>query len=229
MDKSNKKNKKHEVKPEIKAYNEPSPYDLFQENKLGFREKGDEVNKNLMEKNFNDSKIKKEISPIIQKPQPIPSQTNEKVVDLGMLEKYMKDKETKFKNDTGISCRFLNSDKCHKDFPNFSGASIKLDKNSSLTCDGVGDLSRAEGVCTISNGKIKNCYIIDGGKGYNTVPNIEIKGGGGKGLKLKAVLDKKTQKITDINVLSEGSGYYETPEIVIDHPSLNSACYLCCK
>lgn len=127
-----------------------------------------------------------------------------------------------------MNCKFLNSPKCHPDYPNFSGASLNIggDKNK-MKCDSVGGEKDAKAVCTIGNGRITGVYMIDEGSGYEVAPKAVVIGGGGSGCKLEAeVIDGKLKKII---VKEAGQGYSETPVIKIESPNMSNGCYLCCK
>jgi len=130
-------------------------------------------------------------------------------------------------NTRGMNCKFLSSDKCHKDYPNFSGASITFDGGMKMKCDSTGDQKAPKAVCTIKNGKIDGVYLIKHGAGITKPPKVEAVGGGGKGAVFKAILENG--KIKDILVVDSGEGYHETPTIKIEDPNLSEGCYLCCK
>ena len=59
-----------------------------------------------------------------------------------------------------MNCKFLNSQKCHPDYPNFSGASLNFggDKNK-VKCDSVGGEKMAKAIYTIGDGRINSCFI----------------------------------------------------------------------
>jgi hypothetical protein len=128
-----------------------------------------------------------------------------------------------------MNCKFLNSPKCHPDYPNFSGAGINFgsDSETKIKCDSIGKEKIAKAICTIGNGKITGVYLIDEGSSYEDSPNVIAVGGGGSGSKLKAMAI--SGKIKQIKVLDGGYGYTETPNIKIEPPNMSSGCYLCCK
>lgn len=127
-----------------------------------------------------------------------------------------------------MNCKFLNSPKCHPDYPNFSGASLNFgsDKNK-IKCDSVGGEKIAKAVCTIGNGRITGVYMIDEGSGYEVAPKAVVVGGGGSKCKLDAeIVDGKLKKII---VKDGGEGFTETPVVKIESPNMSKGCYLCCK
>jgi hypothetical protein len=127
-----------------------------------------------------------------------------------------------------MNCKFLNSQKCHPDYPNFSGASLNFggDKNK-VKCDSVGGEKMAKAICTIGDGRITGVYMIDEGSGYEVAPKAVVEGGGGSGCKLEAeVVDGKLKKII---VKQGGNGFTGTPVIKIESPNMSNGCYLCCK
>ena len=126
-----------------------------------------------------------------------------------------------------MRCKFLNSEKCHPSYPNFSGASIAFQEGSKMKCDSVTDEVMPKAICTINKGKINGVYVINGGSGMTGPPKVEAVGGGGRDTELKAIL--KDGKVTEIKVINPGEGFYETPEIKMESGSVNNACYLCCK
>jgi hypothetical protein len=130
---------------------------------------------------------------------------------------------------TGMQCRFFSSDKCNSEYPNFSGASIGAEGEGGLTCNGTFGSKRATVIASITNGQIKNAFIVDAGKGYEDSPKIDVIGGGGKDAILKGIVDPKKGELVGVEIIEHGKGYYATPEILVDHPGKAGACYLCCK
>jgi hypothetical protein len=128
---------------------------------------------------------------------------------------------------SSMKCKFLSSEKCHPDYPNFSGASIELSEGSNMKCDNLDNVSPSKAVCTISDGKINGVYIIDSGAGYKTTPKIEIIGGGGDGAILKPII--VDGKLKEVKILNSGTGFHETPVLKIESPNLSNGCFLCCK
>jgi len=132
------------------------------------------------------------------------------------------------RNAPSMNCKFLNSQKCHPDYPNFSGASLNFggDKNK-VKCDSVGGEKVAKAICTIADGRITGVYMIDEGSGYEVAPKVVVEGGGGSGCKLESeVVDGKLKKIV---VKQGGEGYTGTPVVKIESPNMSNGCYLCCK
>ena len=192
----------------------------------------------LLKSENNLNNFKKDIPMIPQKPQPIPLAPNLPTIPPNILQNETQKlsqtppipiEASGMKKDLSpqMNCKFLNTPKCHPDFPHFSGASINFPEGAKMKCDSVSNEKPAKGVCTIAGGKITGVYLIDHGDGYTTTPKIEAIGGGGEGAKFSTTLDKG--KIKDINVINGGQGYHETPVIKIESPNLSNGCYLCCK
>ena len=126
----------------------------------------------------------------------------------------------------GMKCKFLNSSKCHPNYPNYSGASLSF-PGAKMKCDSAGLEELPKAVCSISGGKISGVYIIKSGSGLSAIPKIDAVGGGGEGASLKGVV--VNGKLTDIKIISGGKGYHETPQIKIESPQMSESCYLCCQ
>jgi hypothetical protein len=172
--------------------------------------------KNL-EKRYQQITEKKEVEPMPQKAQNATVMPMAPIVDKDNLEK-----------NVSLQCRFLGSEKCDPEFPNYSGASIKsADGMMSCNSPGEGQQEQATAVCAIAGGKIQSVYLLNKGKGYSAVPSVKLVGGNGSGCKLEAIV--KNGSLQTIKILSKGQNYTSTPDIVIDKPSLNDTCYLCCK
>lgn len=173
----------------------------------------------INEQNIKDSQIKKDVDLIPQKMQGFSGISLDKTTDVNKIRD--------MNNKNSLNCRFLNSKKCHPQFPNFAGASINLGENATISCDGVDEQKQAELVCSISKGKITNIYVINKGLGYTKKPKISIVGGGGKNVVLDPIISNS--KIKGVTVINGGEGFHETPILQVDPPSLSNACYLCCK
>lgn len=128
------------------------------------------------------------------------------------------------------SCKFLDSEKCSSEYPIYTGASLGSYGDNNLLCESVEPeniFKPAKLIASISNGSINSIYIVDGGNGYNNIPNLIVKGDGEDG-ELKAELTDG--KITKVNIINSGINYKNTPSIYIDNPVNNlKKCYLCCK
>ena len=191
----------------------------------------------MLELKGDSSAYKKDVAVAPQKIQPAPVQLNIPTVNRVDLEKAIIPKmesqsmpapPAPTQKPQSMNCKFLNSPKCHPDYPNFSGASLNIggDKNK-MKCDSVGGEKNAKAVCTIGNGRITGVYMIEEGSGYEVAPKVVVVGGGGSGCKLEAeVVDGKLKKIV---VKDAGQGYSETPVIKIESPNMSNGCYLCCK
>lgn len=99
----------------------------------------------------------------------------------------------------------------------------------SLSCNGSLNSRNAKAYGIIKNGIIEKIVLIDEGDGYlpNSKPNITIEGNGG-GASAEAIVDDNG-KIKVIHLIQGGSGYTETPEIIIQSPNNNNGCEFCCK
>jgi hypothetical protein len=74
---------------------------------------------------------------------------------------------------------------------------------------------------------LDNCYYVVtdikisySGYGYKTVPTVRFEGGGGSGVKAVAFLGENGS-IVNIEVIDEGSGYLQAPQIYIDGETYN--------
>jgi hypothetical protein len=125
-------------------------------------------------------------------------------------------------------CKFFNSEKCNTEYPVFTGASLGID-GSSMLCDNTSsNFNEAKVVADIKNNKISNVYVIDSGSGYNNIPIIKIKGGGGHDAKLEAILNNNGS-INKVIIINGGDNYTNTPNITILEGKGDSKCFLCCK
>ena len=192
------------------------------------------MEKALLELKGDSSAYKKDVAVVPQRIQPGPVKLNTPTVSTIELEKAIIPKmesqpmPAPTQKIQSMNCKFLNSSKCHPDYPNFSGASLNIggDKNK-MKCDSVGGEKDAKAVCTIGNGRITGVYMIEEGNGYEVSPKAVVIGGGGSGCKLESeVVDGKLKKIV---VKEAGQGYSETPVIKIESPNMSNGCYLCCK
>ena len=120
-----------------------------------------------------------------------------------------------------LQCRLLTE--CTNDYK-FTGAVF-----DGLKCQNNNESETATGVASIKNGFIDKIYITNKGKGYNKVPLISIIGGNGDDAKAKCTLDEKNKCIKEIRLISRGRNYTSTPTIVIEKPTSNHVCKLCCK
>lgn len=171
----------------------------------------------------NPDQFKKDLDVTNAKIQPIPLEGNKPTIPKEHLENHLKD----LSNPNKMQCKFLSSPKCHKDYPNFSGASIQFPEGAKMKCDALSNSKPAKAICTINNGAINGVYVINGGEGLEENAIVEPIGGGGTDAKLKAkVVDGK---LVDIEIIHGGTGYYESPTIKIQEPNLSNGCFLCCK
>lgn len=202
-----------------------------------------ELEKAILELKGNSGDYKKDVAVAPQRIQPAPVKSNLPTISQAELEKAIiptvESKPTStpsiptmmsmpMPTAPSMNCKFLNSSKCHPDYPNFSGASLNFggDKNK-VKCDSVGGEKIAKAVCTIGDGRITGVYMIDEGSGYEVAPKVVVEGGGGSGCKLESeVVDGKLKKIV---VKQGGEGYTGTPAVKIESPNMSNGCYLCCK
>jgi hypothetical protein len=116
--------------------------------------------------------------------------------------------------------RFLPSEKCNSQYPNYTGASVSGNR---MLC-GNEKIEDAKLSPILKGGKIISVDVSKSGKGYVSVPKIMVKGDG-KHAKLEAII--KDGKIVDVKIIDGGMDYYDTPEIIIESTYSNSTCYLC--
>lgn len=128
-------------------------------------------------------------------------------------------------------CNFFN-DSCPSDYTEMGSIGIQgLPSGMTLTCGNVSASKPAVFVAELSNGSISNVVIVDGGSGYNPTKNYNLSvigGGGGSGAELKAIIGDDGL-IKSINIVKGGSGFKETPKIVIDNSTNTGKCNFCCK
>ena len=192
-----------------------------------------ELEKAIIELKGNSSDYKKDVAVAPQRLQPAPVKPNVPTITPAELEKAIipaveSQPALAQQKAPSMNCKFLNSQKCHPDYPNFSGASLNFggDKNK-VKCDSVGGEKVAKAICTIGDGRITGVYMIDEGSGYEVSPKVVVEGGGGSGCKLESeVVDGKLKKII---VKERGEGFTGTPSIKIESPNMSNGCYLCCK
>ncbi len=129
------------------------------------------------------------------------------------------------------TCNFFN-DSCPSDYKEMGAFGIQgLPSGMTLSCGNVSGSKPAVFVAELSNGSISNVVIVDAGTGYNPTKNYTISvvgGGGGSGAELKPTIGDDGL-IKSINIIKGGSGFKETPKILIDNSSNNSKCTFCCK
>jgi hypothetical protein len=189
-----------------------------------------ELEKAIIELKGNSGDYKKDVAVAPQRIQPAPVKPNVPTISQAELEKAIIPtvESQPAPKVPSMNCKFLNSQKCHPDYPNFSGASLNFggDKNK-VKCDSVGGEKVAKAICTIADGRITGAYIIDEGSGYEVAPKVVVEGGGGSGCKLESeVADGKLKKIV---VKLGGEGFTGTPSVKIESPNMSNGCYLCCK
>lgn len=156
-----------------------------------------------------------------------------------LMQNYIANDTFKNQNNTSTSstnmsfgqCNFYN-DSCPSDYTEMGAIGIQgLPSGMTLTCGNVSGSKPATFVAELSNGTISNVVIIDPGSGYNPSKTYTISvvgGGGGKGAELKPVIGDDGL-IKTINIVKGGSGFKETPKIIIDNSSNSSKCTFCCK
>ena len=183
------------------------------------------MEKTLLELKGGDNvdKFKKDLDITNAKIQPVPLEGNKPTIPKEHLENHLKE----MSNPNKMQCKFLNSSKCHKDYPNFSGASIQFPEGAKMKCDALSQQKNPKAISTINKGSINGVYIINAGEGLSDNVIVEAEGGGGEGAELEGIV--KDGKLVDIKILKEGTGYYESPIIKIDGGNLSNGCFLCCK
>lgn len=127
-------------------------------------------------------------------------------------------------------CQFFN-EKCPEGYSSFGNFSIEgVGSNLSLNCGNIRDTKPAKAMAEIKNNAIYEIHILDHGHGYlpSQPPRITIEGGKGNGASAEAVVDDNGY-LKIIKVINPGYNYIETPNIVIEAQSNDSACHFCCK
>ncbi|MCX8009206.1 MAG: hypothetical protein N3A54_05940 [Patescibacteria group bacterium] len=76
--------------------------------------------------------------------------------------------------------------------------------------------SRATATAVLSGSSVLQINIINGGGGYESVPNVSISGGGGSGATAQAVVVDGT--VVSIIVTASGTGYTSVPTVTVDPP-----------
>lgn len=214
--------------------NVPNSYEQKNQNALPNYDKSGELEleKAILELKGNSGDYKKDVAVAPQRIQPAPVKPNVPTISPADLQKAIiptvESLSAPMPKAPSMNCKFLNSQKCHPDYPNFSGASLNFggEKNK-VKCDSVGGEKMAKAICTIADGRITGAYILDEGSGYEVAPKVVVEGGGGSGCKLEAeVIDGKVKKII---VKERGEGFTGTPSVKIESPNMSNGCYLCCK
>lgn len=77
--------------------------------------------------------------------------------------------------------------------------------------------TQATGTATITSNQVTAATVTAAGTGYVAAPRVFVRGGGGRGAKISAVLGT-TGTITALNVDKPGSGYTSAPTLVIEPP-----------
>jgi hypothetical protein len=127
-------------------------------------------------------------------------------------------------------CQFFNN-KCPDDYTQLGNFSIQgLGSNLVLNCGNITDTKPAKAIAEIKNNSIYQIHIVDEGHGYipTKAPKVRIEGGKGHGATAESVVDDDGY-LKLIKIINPGYNYVETPNIIIDPPSADSACHLCCK
>ncbi len=127
-------------------------------------------------------------------------------------------------------CQFFNN-KCPDDYTQLGNFSIQgLGSNLVLNCGNITDTKPAKAIAEIKNNSIYQIHIVDEGHGYipTKAPKVKIEGGKGHGATAESVVDDNGY-LKLIKIINPGYNYVETPNVIIDPPSADSACHLCCK
>ena len=104
-----------------------------------------------------------------------------------------------------------------------------------IKCQNDTTSRQAKAVASIKNGFIDNIHLVDSGLGYKDDPKIMIMGGNGSDAVCAAILDvdnsdkSKRTGIKKIEIKNSGRNYNSTPQVLIENPSSNHTCKLCCK
>lgn len=82
--------------------------------------------------------------------------------------------------------------------------------------------TQATGTATVAGNQVTAATVTAAGSGYVAVPRVFVRGGGGRGAKISAVLGTpgtaSAGTITAFNVDKPGSGYATAPTLVIEPP-----------
>jgi len=76
--------------------------------------------------------------------------------------------------------------------------------------------TQAKAQATVVNGFVVAVTVTDGGSGYGQAPNVTFVGGGGSGATATAILNQGS--VSQIVVLTAGSGYTNALAVVVDPP-----------
>ena len=104
-----------------------------------------------------------------------------------------------------------------------------------IKCQNDTSSRQAKALASIKNGRIDNIHLVDPGLGYKDDTKIMIIGGNGSDALCSAILDvdnkdkSKRTCINKIEIKNSGRNYNSTPEVVIENPTSNHKCKLCCK
>jgi hypothetical protein len=104
-----------------------------------------------------------------------------------------------------------------------------------IKCQNDTSSRQAKAVASIKNGYIDNIHLVDSGLGYKDDAKIMIIGGNGSDAVCSAILDvdnsdkSKRTSIKKIEIKNSGRNYNSTPKVLIENPSSNHKCKLCCK
>ncbi len=151
-----------------------------------------------------------------------------------LMQNYIQNDTFKNSNSNSLNlgtCNFFN-DSCPSDYKEMGSIGLQgLPSGMTLSCGNVSSSKPAVFVAELSNGSISNVVIVDNGSGYNPSKNYSLSiigGGGGSGAELKPIIGDDGL-IKTVNIVKGGSGYKETPKIIIDNSSNSSKCTFCCK
>ena len=126
-----------------------------------------------------------------------------------------------------VQCRILSE--CTDGFRD-TGAEFE-----GIKCQNDTSSRQAKAVASIKNGYIDNIHLVDPGLGYKDDAKIMIVGGNGSDALCSAILDvdnpdkSKRTSIKKIEIKNSGRNYNSTPKVLIENPSSNHKCKLCCK
>lgn len=136
------------------------------------------------------------------------------------------------KAENQIKLMFFDDNKCSKDYPNFTGATIEVGPNQKCNNSNFGNLANisemgASAIAEIQNGSIISINVINGGTNMsNDVNIISQEDGTNKGAVAKAITDDNGT-IKYVEIINGGEGFVSTPKI--EFTQMRKLCYLCSK
>lgn len=128
-------------------------------------------------------------------------------------------------------CKFFASHSegysCPSSHPHHSGAVISSKGNSGMKCNGERlHSNRSKAHAEVRNGQVHKIHVTHGGSNYVGRPKVTIKGNG-KNAKARAMMGNDGT-VSSIKMLHKGSGYTNSPTVIIGEPDGYHHCHMCC-